>query len=388
MIKVILKRGKEVSVLRRHPWIFSGAIYKIEGETFDGENASVFASDMKFLGWGHYQDGSIAVRMLSYEAPSQDGQFWINALQSALEMRIKSAIIDKKKNNIFRLVHGEGDHLPGLVVDVYGSTAVVQCHSHGMFRNRSKIADALLTLKGYTIKAVFDKSAESLGNKGENSFLSGKLAEENCFENGMPFTIDFITGQKTGFFIDQRENRKLLGTYAKDKTVLNTFCYSGGFSVYALKGGAKSVTSVDSSKSAIALTDKNISLNGFDENQHKSVVADVMHWLSNDEEKYDVIVVDPPAFAKHISAKHRAVQAYKRLNIAAIKKVNKGGIVFTFSCSQVVDTHLFRSTIMAAAIEAGREVRILHQLSQGPDHPVNIFHPEGEYLKGLVLYIS
>lgn len=388
MIKVSLKKGKQISILRRHPWIFSGAIERIAGKVADGDVVSVFSADGQFLCWGHYQNGSIAIRILSFEEPANLENFWEHKLQKALDMRIEMGLVKPKTNNIFRLIHGEGDHLPGLVIDVYGSNAVLQAHSHGMYNSREKIAEALLKLSGHNIKAVFDKSAESLGVKSENSFLKGELKDETFLENKAKFAVDFIQGQKTGFFIDQRENRKLLETYAKNKKVLNTFCYSGAFSVYALMGGAQHVVSVDASKTAIQLTDRNIALNGFEASQHQSVVVDVMHWFKTDEENYDIIVVDPPAFAKHLSAKHRAVQAYKRLNVSAIKKVNAGGLIFTFSCSQVVDHLLFRNTIMAAAIEAGKQVRILHQLSQGPDHPINIYHPEGEYLKGLVLHVS
>lgn len=386
MIKVFLKKGKEVSLQRRHPWIFSGAIDKVEGQPENGDTVSVFTHDKQFKAWGHYQAGSIMVRILSFEAPPQDGSFWKNAIQTALNLRLELNII--KHSNIFRLVHGEGDHLPGLVLDIFGNTAVIQCHSIGMFRNIEKIKEAVMALDGWKIDNVFDKSAESLGKKGTNGFLHGALKEAEYHEYGHLFHVDFIKGQKTGFFIDQRENRRLLGKYAVNKSVLNTFCYSGGFSVYALKAGAQKVVSVDASVAAIELTSKNVALNGFDESKHSAVVADVMEWLRPNEETFDIIVVDPPAFAKHMNAKHNAVQAYKRLNAAAIRKVNEQGLLFTFSCSQVIDPLLFRNTILAAAIEAGRKVQIIHQLSQGPDHPINIFHPEGEYLKGLVLKIS
>ena len=386
MIKVFLKKGKEVSLQRRHPWIFSGAIDKVEGKPENGDTVSVFSSDKQFRAWGHYQQGSIMVRILSFDLPPQDGSFWKSSLQKALDLR--STLGTMEHSSIFRLIHGEGDHLPGLVIDVYGTAAVIQCHSIGMYRNIEKIKDALLQLNGLSLETIYDKSAESLGNKGGNGLLHGTLNPSACMEYGHRFEIDFIKGQKTGFFIDQRENRKLLAHFAKDKSVLNTFCYSGGFSVYALQAGAEKVVSVDASAAAIELCKSNVALNGFGEEKHQAVVADVMEWLREEGNYYDIIVVDPPAFAKHMNAKHNAVQAYKRLNAAAIRKVNTNGFLFTFSCSQVIDSLLFRNTILAAAIEAGREVQILHQLSQGPDHPINIFHPEGEYLKGLVLHIS
>jgi 23S rRNA (cytosine1962-C5)-methyltransferase len=384
---VTLKPGKDRSIRRFHPWIFSGAIATIIGKPEEGAVVLVQDSFGTTLGTGHFQTGSITVRVLHFGEIQLDEAFWNTAIFNCFEIR-KRIGFPSEKTNIFRLVHGEGDGLPGLIVDVYADTAVIQCHSIGMYKAREIICKAILEAGKGIIANVYDKSAEAIGAQEGNGFLVGELSNAVCFENGKKFDIDFVTGQKTGFFIDQRDNRALLGTYAKDKIVLNTFCYSGGFSVYALAEGANYVESIDSSKKAIELTDKNVALNGFSTENHTSVQGDVMEWIKQNEAKFDVVVLDPPAFAKHMSAKHRAVQAYKRLNRTAMEQIAKNGILFTFSCSQVVDRELFRHTVTAAAIESGREVVLLHQLTQPADHPVSLFHPEGEYLKGLVLLVK
>lgn len=383
---VHLKFGKERSLLRFHPWVFSGAIHRIEPEPADGQRVQVFDGKGNPLGWGHYQKGSITVRMLGFGSNLPEPSFWLHAIDRCFHRR-RMAGLPHAHTRIFRLTHGEGDGLPGLIVDVYGPVAVVQCHSLGMFAEREAIAQAIIEASNGIITAVYDKSAEALGRKEGNALLAGQLpAEEAVFtENGHRFFVDFVQGQKTGFFIDQRDNRELLRHYSAGKKVLNTFCYTGGFSVYALAGGASFVESVDSSKRAIELTERNVELNGYDELRHHAQIADVPEWLKSHREAYDVIVLDPPAFAKHLDARHRAVQAYKRLNLLALEQIKPGGLLFTFSCSQVVDRELFRNTVTAAAIESGRRVSILHQLTQPADHPVSVYHPEGEYLKGLVV---
>ena len=381
-----LKPGKERSLQRFHPWVFSGAIARMDGDPQDGDVVRVKDPRGQVLGVGHYQKGSITVRVLFFGDILINEEFWSEALYRCFAHRHRIGL-PSEQTNIFRLVHGEGDSLPGLIVDVYGATAVIQCHSHGMYEARKTIAAAIVAQSGGIIQHVFDKSSEALGKEGGNAFLVGELTDEIYLENTHRFHIDFVTGQKTGFFIDQRDNRELLGRYSKDKTVLNTFCYTGGFSVYALAKGATRVDSVDSSKKAIELTRKNIELNGFSEERHQAIVADVLDWLKSNQGEYDVIVLDPPAFAKHQDARHRAVQAYKRINRMAMEQIGPDGLLFTFSCSQVVDRELFRNTVTAAAIEAGREVVILHQLTQPADHPVSIYHPEGEYLKGLVVLV-
>lgn len=384
---VTLKPGKDRSIRRFHPWIFSGAIATITGKPEEGAVVLVQDSFGTTLGTGHFQTGSITVRVLHFGEIQLDEAFWNTAIFNCFEVR-KRIGFPSEKTNIFRLVHGEGDGLPGLIVDVYADTAVIQSHSIGMYKAREIICKAILEAGKGIIANVYDKSAEAIGAQDGNGFLAGNLSNAECLENGKKFDIDFVTGQKTGFFIDQRDNRSLLGSYAKNKLVLNTFCYSGGFSVYALVQGASYVESIDSSKKAIELTDKNVAINGFSAENHTSVQGDVMEWIKQNEAKFDVVVLDPPAFAKHMSAKHRAVQAYKRLNRTAMEQIAKNGILFTFSCSQVVDRELFRHTVTAAAIESGREVVLLHQLTQPADHPVSLFHPEGEYLKGLVLLVK
>ena len=385
--KISLKPGKERSILRFHPWIFSGAIQQADDTAAEGGRVQVFSNTGKALGWGHYQIGSITVRLLEFGVSLPGVDFWEVVIERCVKNR-KALGFPSQSTNAFRLVHGEGDGLPGLIIDVYGETAVIQCHSLGMFAERTAIADALLRTSAHFITAVYDKSADSLGKKEGNAWLAGSgKGDELCIENKLKFKIDFVNGQKTGFFIDQRDSRRLLGSYSKAKSVLNTFCYTGGFSVAALAGGASNVTSVDSSSRAVALTNENVELNEPGCSRHQSTQADVPEWLKTQTELYDIIVLDPPAFAKHLDARHRAVQAYKRLNIQGLKRLKPGGVLFTFSCSQVVDRELFRHTISAAAIEAGKDCRIIHQLNQPPDHPVNPFHPESEYLKGFVLML-
>lgn len=388
---VKLKPGKDQSLIRRHPWVFSGAIYSISQELSPGQTVQVYSSNERYLGTGHWSDGSISVRIFSFE-PFEDTQaFWNEKIAKAFELRKKMGLIDQPHTTIYRLVHGEGDGLPGLIIDVYGKTAVFQAHSTGMHLLKATITAALHQVLGEKITAVYDKSGEKLlqqsGEQIQNAYLSGAQGDQVCLEYGHQFKIDWEQGQKTGFFIDQRENRKLLGSMSKGKKVLNTFCYTGGFSIYALAEGASLVHSLDSSQKAIDLTDENVRINGFEGARHASIKADAVEYLSDLKEDYDIIVLDPPAFAKHLSARHKAVQGYMRINEAAFKRIQPGGILFTFSCSQAVDKKLFHDSIMAAAIKAGRDVRILHQLHQPADHPISMFHPEGEYLKGLVLEV-
>lgn len=385
--EIFLKSGKEKPLLRFHPWIFSGAIAEIKGNPADGDVVLVKDYSGRTLATGHYQNGSIKVRILSFSEAEINNLFWEASILRCWQHR-KLMGMPSAETNIFRLVHAEGDSLPGLVVDIYGSTAVIQCHSAGMYSSRQEISRAIIDTSGGLVKHVYDKSVESLGVEESGNFIVGCETEEILRENGFRFLVDFQKGQKTGFFIDQRENRKLLSGYVKGKKVLNTFCYSGGFSVYAMHAGAEKVDSVDSSQKAIELTSQNIELNAQHNQHHEAIRADVTEWIKDNTRKYDIIILDPPAFAKHIDARHRAVQAYKRLNLSAMKQINRGGIIFSFSCSQVVDKELFRHTLTSAAIESGRKISILHQLSQGPDHPVSIFHPESEYLKGFVLLVE
>lgn len=388
-MQIIIKRGKESSIERGHPWIFSGAIHNISGQPKNGDVVDVYAGDKQFLARGHYQQGTISVRILTRSAEEKiDQDFWNERLRLAIELRKKLGLF-RDGNSICRLVHGEGDMLPGLIVDWFNGVAVVQCHSLGMYHALMFIKNALIQNLGEQIKAVYSKSAETLTAESgaENGYIYGDCETPYIAEEyGHRFSIDWITGQKTGFFIDQRENRRLLAQYAMGKTILNAFCYSGGFSVSALKAGAAQVDSLDSSAKAIQLTEENIRLNGLEEN-HQSIIADAMQHIKQLDKNYDIIILDPPAFAKHRDARHKAVQGYKRLNAHAMKYIKPGGILFTFSCSQVVDKALFNNTIIAAAIESGRQVRILEQLHQPADHPIHAFHPEGEYLKGLVLEV-
>jgi 23S rRNA (cytosine1962-C5)-methyltransferase len=390
--QVILSSGKDQSLKRFHPWVFSGAIKKIKGPVQEGDLVDVFSNKDEYLGTGHFAEGSIAVRMVSFEQKPIDAEFWKEKVRKAFEYRRNIGLTDKADTNVYRMIYAEGDGLPGLIVDYYNGTAVFQAHSPGMHKERMNIANALKEVLGDTLTAIYDKSAESLHRNSDatvsNGYILGSQSgNREVAENGNKFLIDWETGQKTGFFVDQRDNRALLAKYSKGKSVCNTFCYTGGFSVYAGNAGATLVHSVDSSKKAIALTDKNMELNRLS-GIHASFAMDTFDFLKDKDNAYDVIILDPPAFAKSMSAKHHAVMGYKRLNAEAISKIRPGGILFTFSCSQVVDRRLFSDTIMSAAIVAGRNVRVLHHLTQPADHPVNIFHPEGEYLKGLVLYIE
>lgn len=392
MKKVILRKGREASIIRKHPWVFSGAIKKNEGEPKDGDIVEVTDFQNNTLGLGHFQNGSIMVRICHFGEGELDQEFWNSKIQAAYEYRKKWILPYSGESNCFRLIHGEGDGLPGLVIDIYKDTAVVQCHSIGMHKQVKIIANALDNLNGQEINNIFCKNKGSLpglyADENPDEFIKGKSTSETVKEYGHNFIVDWTEGQKTGFFLDQRENRKLLGNYSKGKDVLNTFCYSGGFSIYALKSGARKVVSVDISQKAMDWTEKNIKLNPDFEGHHESHVEDVMKFFKNHEDIYDIVIVDPPAFAKSIKKRHQAVQGYKRLNSLALDKVKKGGLLFTFSCSQVVDEKLFYNTIVAAAHESGKEVRVLQKLSQPADHPVNLFHPEGSYLKGLVLEVS
>lgn len=383
---VQLRKQKLQSVLRKHPWIFSGAISSNYDDFKNGDTVTVVDHHNNFLARGHFQHATIAVRVLTFEDQSIDQAFFDLRIAKALELRDKLGLFTES-NNICRIVHGEGDNLPGLIIDHYNGICVIQCHSIGMYRSIDLIANALKNAFGKRLTAIYSKSSDTLKKDVEDKYLFGSCEMPHiAIENGIKYNIDWINGQKTGFFIDQRENRSLLGKYAKNKKVLNTFCYSGGFSLSALNNDAQLAHSLDSSKKAIQLTDENIALNGFD--KHKSIVADAMEYMKELEEDYDIIILDPPAFAKHRDKRHKAVQGYKRLNAHTIRQIKPGGIIFTFSCSQVIDKALFTNTVIAAAIEAGRNVRILEQLHQPADHPINAFHPEGEYLKGLVIQVD
>ena len=390
--QIYLKKGKEDSLLRFHPWVFSGAISHSDNGIEEGDIVRVITSDGRFIAVGHYQIGSIAVRVLSFRDVTIDTDFWQSRLQSAIDMRVKLGIADSPTNNTYRLVHGEGDNLPGLVIDVYSKTAVMQAHSVGMHVCRVDVAEALVKVMGNRIENVYYKSETTLPFKAElgqeNGFLYGGSEENTAVENGLKFYVDWLKGQKTGFFVDQRENRSLLETYSKDKRVLNMFCYTGGFSFYAMRGGAKQVHSVDSSAKAIELTRKNVELNFPGDKRHEAFCEDAFKYLDKAGGDYDLIILDPPAFAKHRAALRNALKGYTRLNVKAFEKMKPGGILFTFSCSQVVTKDNFRNAVFTAAAMAGRKVRILHQLHQPADHPINIYHPEGEYLKGLVLYVE
>jgi 23S rRNA (cytosine1962-C5)-methyltransferase len=391
MNHIILKPKKEQSLQRFHPWVFSGAIQKIEGKVTEGELVKVLDSERNFLAIGHYQIGSIAVRVVSFEDVNANDEFWNVKIRKAYKLRAAIGLVSET-NNSYRLVHGEGDSLPGLIVDVYDDTAVMQAHSIGMHETRMELAKAIVQVIP-AIKNVFYKSETTLPFKGparaEDGYLIGK--DTNTYvalENNIKFQVDWLKGQKTGFFIDQRENRSLLERYSYGKSVLNMFCYTGGFSVYAMRGGATQVHSVDSSAKAIDLTNKNIALNFPNDTRHQSFAEDAFKYLNANDQQYDIIVLDPPAFAKHREALRNALKGYKRLNAKGFEKIKPGGILFTFSCSQVVSKEQFRLAVFSAAAESGRNVRILHQLSQPADHPINIYHPEGEYLKGLVLWVE
>ena len=392
MKKVYLKKGKEESLNRFHPWVFSGAIAKMDDGLEEGETVNVMQHNGDFIATGHYQIGSIAVRVLSFKEKNITKTCWKEHLQTALQVRIVSGMADCATNNTYRLVHGEGDFLPGLVIDCYGKTAVMQAHSVGMHICRHEIAEALLEVMGSRIENIYYKSETTLPYKAdlkqENGFLVGSTPDDIATENGLLFHVDWLRGQKTGFFVDQRDNRALVQHYAKGRKVLNMFCYTGGFSFYAMRGGAELVHSVDSSEKAISLTNKNVELNFPDDKRHEAFCEDAFKYLDKNENVYDLIVLDPPAFAKHRGALHNALKGYTRLNLKALQQIKSGGILFTFSCSQVVTKENFRNAVFTACAQSGRKVRILHQLHQPADHPINIYHPEGEYLKGLVLYVE
>ena len=398
MVKIILNKGKEQSLKRFHPWVFSGAVKKIEGgEPAEGDVVEVYSSMGEYLGCGHYQIGSITVSILSFEKVAIDQNFWNNAIQGAYNARKTLGLIGAADTDAYRLVHGEGDFLPGLIIDVYGKTAVIQAHSAGMFLAKGAISQALKKVYGPALAAIYDKSEGTAPFKAGLDLKDGYLYKEEgiedaqvVLENGNKFQVNWVEGQKTGFFLDQRDNRALVKKYAAGKNVLNLFCYTGGFSIYALNGGATHVDSVDSSRKAMDMVVKNVELNGFTEGvEHTSYCEDAIEYMRKCEAgKYDLMIVDPPAFAKHRGALDNALRAYKRLNALAIEKVKPGGVVFTYSCSQVVDKINFALAIFSAAAQTGRRVRILHRLTQPADHPVNIYHPEGEYLKGLVLLVE
>lgn len=390
--KIYLKPKKEESLLRFHPWVFSGAIQGMERKPEEGDLVEVYSSDNRFLAIGHYQIGSIAVRVLSFEKRPIDHQFWVDRIRSAYQLRCILGLANTPNNNTFRLIHGEGDALPGLVIDMYANTAVMQAHSVGMHKCRMEIAAALKEVVGDALQNIYYKSETTLPYKAdlnsENGYLLGQDVDDIALENGLKFYVDWQKGQKTGFFVDQRENRKLLEHYAKDRSVLNMFCYTGGFSFYAMRGGAKLVHSVDSSAKAISLTNRNVELNFPGDLRHEAYAEDAFKYLERMGSNYDLIILDPPAFAKHKDVLRNALQGYRKLNAIAFEKIKPGGVLFTFSCSQVVSKENFRLAVFSAAAQSKRNVRILHQLTQPADHPVNIYHPEGEYLKGLVLYVE
>ena len=399
MARIILNKGKEQSLKRFHPWVFSGAVKRIEGgDPAEGDVVEVYSSAGEYLGCGHYQIGSITVRILSFNKEAIDDAFWYRAIKGAYDARVTLGLADSDDTTAYRLVHGEGDFLPGLIIDIYGKTAVMQAHSAGMFLAKEKIAIALKKVYGNGLDAVYDKSEGTAPFKAGLDLKDGYIyreegasaGSENVLENGNKFMVNWEEGQKTGFFLDQRDNRALVKKYAKGKTVLNLFCYTGGFSIYALNGGALHVDSVDSSRKAMDMVVRNVELNGFTEGvEHTSYCEDAIEFMRKCEgNKYDLMIVDPPAFAKHRGALDNALRAYKRLNALAIEKVKPGGVVFTYSCSQVVDKQNFALAVFSAAAQTGRRVRILHRLTQPADHPVNIYHPEGEYLKGLVLLVE
>ncbi len=393
---IILHKNKTQAVKRFHPWVFSGAVKQKDGNPDQGDVVEVFSEDGEYLGIGHFGTGSVSVRIFSFDKVSSLDDLWKKKLQNAFLLRRNIGLTESKTTNAYRLVNAEGDGMPGLIIDFYNGTAVIQCHSKAMNAEKEKFVEILKQGYGDRLKAVYDKSANTLHHKAEtetqnpqytDGYLYGKQSERIVLENNHRFAVDWEQGQKTGFFIDQRDNRQLLSNYAKDKKVLNTFCYSGGFSVYALKAGATLVHSVDSSVKAIELANENVKLNS-STGVHQSFASDVFDFMKASTEEYDVIVLDPPAFAKGQSARHHAIQAYTRLNHAAFKKIKKGGIVFTFSCSQVVDREMFTGAVTSAAIDSHRNIKVLHHVSQPADHPVSIFNPEGLYLKGMVVYVE
>jgi len=400
--EVFLKPGKEAAVKRFHPWIFSGAISHQTGNPVEGDIVEIFSSAKEYLATGHFTGGSIAVKLFSFSQQEIDDTFWKRKLQSAWDLRSSLGLTDNLITNAYRLVFTEGDGLPGLIIDYYNGAVVIQAHSLGMYKAQPALVRALQEIYGDKLKTVYDKSSETLkmpfSQKGsdiqtkesrvKDHYLVGTTQQGLISETGHSFTVDWERGQKTGFFLDQRANRMFAQFYAKDKRVLNAFCYSGAFSVYSLKGGASLVHSVDSSRQAIEWTEENVALNGFDAARHRSFVSDIKKYLSESDEKYDMIILDPPAFAKTHAVTNNALHAYVHINTAAMKRLKAGGLLFTFSCSQAISREMFRSAIQSAALESGREIKILHHLSQGPDHPVSIYHPEGEYLKGLILWVK
>ena len=389
---IILRKGKDESLKRFHPWIFSGAVHHIEGEPDEGDIVEVLNNEGKFIALGHWQIGSIAVRVLTFRKQPINLDFWKKRLASALDVRKSIGVAGTDNNNMYRLIHGEGDNLPGLIIDIYGKNAVMQAHSVGMHVSRMQIAEALKAVMGDDLKAVYYKSETTLPYKAslgqENGFILGESDDNVAIENGLKFHIDWLKGQKTGFFVDQRENRQLLEKYAHGRKVLNMFCYTGGFSVYAMRGGAEVVHSVDSSAKAVDLVNANIELNFPGDKRHKAFAEDAFRFLDQMDGSYDLVILDPPAFAKHKDALKNALRGYTRLNAKAFEKMPSGSILFTFSCSQAVNKDQFRTAVFTAAAMAKRKVRILHQLHQPADHPINIYHPEGEYLKGLVLWVE
>lgn len=390
--KIVVKSGKDQSLKRFHPWVFSGAIKKIYGNVNEGDIVSIYSNKDEFLGLGHYQIGSITVRVFSFQEVEINDEFWYSKLESAWKLRQKLGLTEHSETNVFRLLHAEGDGMPGMIADYYNGTAVFQFHSIGMYQLREKMATMLKEIMGEKLSAVYDKSEKTLPFKAniqpKDQYLLGASEPGVVIEYGNKFKVDWVTGQKTGFFIDQRENRYLLQEYSKGRDVLNMFCYTGGFSFFAMNGGANVVHSVDASGPAIDLTRENVELNYPNDSRHEAFVADAFEYLKDIKDKYDLIVLDPPAFAKHRDALSRALKGYKRINAKAFEQIRPGGILFTFSCSQVVSKEKFREAVFSGAAMAGRNVRILHQLTQPGDHPINIYHPEGEYLKGLVLYVE
>lgn len=388
---IVLHRHKTEAVKRFHPWIFSGAIKRADKGLQNGDVVEVFSEDGTYLATGHFSTGSIAVRIFTFKQTNNLQALWLEKFAAALEVRRTAGLAGSRDTNVYRLIFAEGDGMPGLIVDYYNGTAVLQAHSVGMYNQRQHFTEALKTLYGNDLRSVYDKSSNTLHGAADNpadGYLYGSSSPNLVTEHGHQFKVDWVLGQKTGFFVDQRENRQLLAHYSAGKKVLNTFCYSGGFSVYALKAGAKLVHSVDSSAKAIEWTNENVQLNFGDEARHQSYTQDIFDFLKASTEQYEVIVLDPPAFAKNMGARHNAIKAYSRLNAAALKRIAKGGILFTFSCSQAVNREMFEGAVASAAIESGRTIRVLHYLTQPADHPVSIFHPEGLYLKGLVLHVA
>lgn len=391
--QLVLKQGKEQSLSRFHPWVFSGAVKGVKGpELIEGDIVEIVDSQDNFLAIGHYIIGSIAVRILSFQQEEIDYRFWKNRIQKAYDLRQAIGLANNPDTNAFRLVHGEGDYLPGLIIDFYNGTAVVQMHTVGMYLAKDMIAEALKDVLGDQLKSIFNKSEGTMPYKADvepvNGYIFGKSSEKVALENGLKFKVDWEKGQKTGFFVDQRENRSLIEHFSKDREVLNMFCYTGGFSFYAMRGGAKKVHSVDSSERAIQITNDNVELNFPGDKRHEAFAVDAFKYLNRIKDQYDLIILDPPAFAKHVNVVKNALQGYRRLNAKALEQIRSGGILFTFSCSQVITKEQFRTMVFSAAAKAGRRVRILQQLAQPADHPVDIYHPEGEYLKGLVVYVE